>query len=125
MKRLWSFGLTSILTLTLTLAPVQAQTAASVKSGDTSTTTTDSSVNTAPSGKTMDGKTADDGTQVLSAVPPSDTSNPPGRTSKAVVVAVIIGGAALIAGLILLFHGDKTPGTVLVPGTPTVGAPGR
>ena len=125
MKRLWSFGLTFILSLTLTLAPLQAQTAASGKSGDTTTTNDDSSVNSAPSGKTMDGKTADDGTQVLSAVPPSDTSNPPGRTSKAVVIAVIIGGAALVTALILLFHGDKTQRTVLVPGTPTVGPPGQ
>ena len=125
MKRLWSFGLTSILSLTLTLAPLQAQTAASVKSGDTSTSTSDSTVNSAPSGKTMDGKTVDDGTQVLSAVPPTDTSNPPGRTSKAVVIGLIIGGAAVVTALILLFHGDKTTKTVLVPGTPTVGAPGQ
>ena len=122
MKRLWFFGLTSILSLTLTLAPLQAQTPASVKSGDTSTATNDSPVNSAPTGKTMDGKTTvDDGT----TVPPTDTSNPPGRTSKAVVIGVIIGGAALVTALILLFHGSKTTSTILVPGTPTVGAPGQ
>jgi hypothetical protein len=125
MKRLLYFGLTFILSLTLTLAPVQAQTPASVKSDDATTTNIDPSVKPAQSAKTMDEKNSDDGPQVRSAVPPSDTSNPPGRTSKAVVIGLIIGGAAVITALILLFHSGHSTPTVLVPGTPTVGPPGQ
>ena len=71
-------------------------------------------------------KTTDDGKPVLSALPPQDTSQPPGLKSKVVVIALIVAGAAAITALIIALRGGGDPQTtVLTPGTPTVRPPGH
>src|SRR5262249_19770884 len=81
MKRLSSFVLPSILSLALTVSPVLAQNPALSRSDDTKAEaeTTNAPVS---SGQTLDQKNSVNGVPVLSELPPSDTSNPPGRTSR-------------------------------------------
>jgi hypothetical protein len=125
MKRMSSFVLPSILSLALTVSPVLAQSPTVSRSDDTKA---DAEKTNAPmsSGQTLDQKNIGNGVPVLSELPPSDTSNPPGRTSRGMIIGLIVGGAAVVAALILAFHGgDKTTGTVLTPGTATVNPPGR
>ena len=121
MKRLLNFVLSALLSCSLTLTPVMAQTPSTAKQEDAKVEAEQPAQ--AASSQELGQKSSD--APSLNALPPSDTSNPPGRTSKAVVIAVIVAGAAAITALILALHGGHETGTVLTPGTATVGPPGR
>jgi hypothetical protein len=124
MKRLSSFLLPPILSLTLTLSPVMAQSPSAPKS-DTAAADGQETAATPQSSQELDQKNTDKQTPALAALPSQDSSTPPGKTSKALVVVLIVAGAAAIAAIILAFHhGGGTTGTVLAPGTPTVAPPG-
>jgi len=118
MKRLLNFVLSALLSCSLTLTPVMAQTPSAAKPEDAKVEAEQPAAQAASS-QELGQKSSD--APSLNALPPSDTSNPPGRTSKAVVIAVIVAGAAAITALILALHGRHETGTVLTPGTATVG----
>jgi hypothetical protein len=122
MKRLSNFVLSALLSCSLTLTPVMAQTPSPATPDDAKVEAEQPAAQTASS-QELGQKSSD--TPSLNALPPADTSNPPGRTSKAVVIAVIVAGAAAITAIILAFHGGHETGTVLAPGTATVGPPGH
>src|SRR4051812_24629714 len=111
MKSLSSFVLPSILTIALTISPVMAQTSA--RSTTDVTVAVEQTVASASSSRELDQKNVGDAAVlantpsskanvpvVFPALPPSDSSDAPGRTSRAAVVAVIIGGAAIVAAII-------------------------
>jgi len=124
MKRLSSFVLPPVLSLTLTLSPVMAQ-SPSAPNSDTGTQVQPPESPAAPASQELDQKNSTDGKPGLAALPSQDTSNPPGRTSRVLIGVLIVAGAAAVVAIILALHGGgKTPSTVLAPGTPTVGPPG-
>jgi hypothetical protein len=121
MKRLSYFVMPPLLSLTLTLSPVMAQSPSAPKSDDTKVDV-EQSVAQAPSSEELGQKGSEK--PVLNALPPSDTSTPHAQTSKAVLITVIVAGAAAVVAIILALHGGHSTATVLAPGTATVG-PGQ